>query len=182
MGRARDIVTMEDSFELLFSDEMFDLLVLKTNFLINRKLEILRDQKKPLLESSKYPYLRETSRSQMHVLIGFMYLRGLHGLKHHKITVIFSGKFWLPIFATTSPRERVKFPWRFCLLLIEKYTFQVVGLLFSTNVWAAQIAIFQSIWYHYFTSPLMKWYTPLSTTKYCFANSILTSMIYCWNH
>ena len=143
LGRARDIVTMEDSFDLVFSDEMFDLLVLKTNFLINRKLEILRDQKKPLFESSKYPYLRETSRSEMRVLISFMYLRGLHGLRHHKISVIFSGKLRLPIFATTSSRERVKFPWRACLLSIEKYTFQVVDLLFSTNVGAVQFQLFK---------------------------------------
>ena len=63
--RARDTVAMEDSFDLLFGDEMFDLLVLETSLLINRKLGILRAHKKHLFESLKYSYLREALRSEI---------------------------------------------------------------------------------------------------------------------
>ena len=64
--------------------------------------------KKNLFESSKYPYLRETPRSEMHALIRFMYLCGLHGLNHYKIPVIFSEKFGPPIFGAIFSREQVK--------------------------------------------------------------------------
>ena len=99
----------QNKIHLLFSDEMFDLLVRETNVFINRKLEILGVHKKHLFQISKYPYLRETSHSEMRALISFMY----------KIPVIFSKKFGPPIFGAIFSKERVKFL-SVCLSFIDR--------------------------------------------------------------
>ena len=51
LGKARDIETIKDSFELLFSDDMFELLVRETNLLIKKKLETLPAKIEHLFES-----------------------------------------------------------------------------------------------------------------------------------
>ena len=61
LGQRRNIDTIEDSFNLLFDDEMFHLLQRETNIHIKSKLEKLHAQKEHLFESSKFPYLLETS-------------------------------------------------------------------------------------------------------------------------
>ena len=45
----------------------------------------------------------------MRALIGFMYLRGLYGLNHHKIDIPFSDKTGPPIFGAIFSENRVKF-------------------------------------------------------------------------
>ena len=45
----------------------------------------------------------------MPALINFMYLRGLYGLKHYKIDILFSDKTGPPIFGAIFSRNRVKF-------------------------------------------------------------------------
>ena len=86
MGAARNIDTIEDAFNLLFGDQMLDVLVREINDFIERKLQTLKSFKEHLFESSKYPYLGKNF-SEMRALIGFMYLHGLYGLNHHKTDI-----------------------------------------------------------------------------------------------
>ena len=87
LGAARNIDTIEDAFNLLFDDQMLDVLVRETNDFIDRKLQTLKSFKEHLFESSKYRYLGKTSPLEMRALIGFMYLHGLYGLNHHKTDI-----------------------------------------------------------------------------------------------
>ena len=109
LGAARNTDTIDDAFNLLFDDQMLDLLVRKTNDFIERKLQILNSFKERLFESSKYPYLGKTSLLVMCALIDFMYIRDLYGLNHHKIDIIFSAKTRPPIFGAIFSRNQVNF-------------------------------------------------------------------------
>ena len=102
------IDSIEDSFNLLFDDEIFDLLKRETNIYIGSKLEKLRDQKEHLFESSKYPYSCEISLLEIRALIGFLYFCGLYRINHHKIDILFSDKAGPPIFSSIFSRNRAK--------------------------------------------------------------------------
>ena len=51
LGAARNIDTIEDAFNLLFDDQMFDHLVKETNDFIERKLQTSKSFKEHLFES-----------------------------------------------------------------------------------------------------------------------------------
>ena len=108
-GPANNIDSIEDSFNLLFDAQMFDLLLRETNACIQKKLDTLRATKEHLFQSSKYPYLAENSPLEMRALIGFMYFRGLYGLNHHRMDILFSDKAGPPIFSAIFSKNRAKF-------------------------------------------------------------------------
>ena len=140
-----------DAFNLLLNDQVLDLLVRETNYYIEKKLETLKSFKEHLLESSKYPYLGKTSPLEMRTLIGFMYLRGLYGLDHHKVDILFSDKAGPLIFGKNFTRERVKFLMA-SISFISRYecikTFSKIDLLLAVQCWVIQCQLLQILGTH----------------------------------
>ena len=87
---------------------MIELAVKETNNFINKKLEKLRTCKEHMFERSKYTYLRDTTPLEIRALIGFMYFRGLYGLNHHRIDILFSDA-GPSIFSSIFSKNRAKF-------------------------------------------------------------------------
>ena len=105
LGAARNIDTIENKLNFLFDDQMLDLLVSETNNFIERKLQTLKIFKEHLFETSKV----KTSPFEMHTRIGFIYVRGLYRLNHHKTDILFNDKTGPPIFGAIFSRNRVNF-------------------------------------------------------------------------
>ena len=91
-GKANDVSSVEECLNLFFDDSMFHLLLNKTNRRINECLDVLRKHREHTFESSKYTWLRETSLNEVRALVGLMYFRGLYGMNHHSIEILFSKK------------------------------------------------------------------------------------------
>ena len=109
LGRAKHIETIEDAFDLLFDEEMFSLIESKTNEKIRKRTETLTKHKEHLFESSKYPWIKPTNIFELRVLIGLLYFRGLIGINHHSLNIIFSDKAGPPVFSATMSRDCVNF-------------------------------------------------------------------------
>ena len=60
-GKALRIETIHNAFSCFFDDKMFELLLTETNKKIREKLITLSRCKEHLFESSKNPYLKQTS-------------------------------------------------------------------------------------------------------------------------
>ena len=87
---ARSVTTYSDCSNLLFDELMFDRVVEKTNLRINRYLRNLQQYKQHAIESDKYTWLKETDKSEIRAFISLLYMRGLLGLKHHDVELMFS--------------------------------------------------------------------------------------------
>ena len=108
-GAARSVETIQDCFDLFFDETIFERIITKTNMRINRHLDKLREHKKHIFESSKYSWLKETSYPEMRALIGLIYLRGLYGMNHRNIELLFAKHIGHDIFGATMSQQRMKF-------------------------------------------------------------------------
>ena len=108
-GAARSVETIENCFDLFFDDSICDRIVSKTNLRINRHLEKLREHKEHIFESSKYTWLKETTKTEIKALIGLIYLRGLYGMNHRNIELLFAKDIGIDIFGATMSQQRMKF-------------------------------------------------------------------------
>ena len=103
-GEGRQIKSIRDAFNLLFSLAMITLIVQKTN----TKIELVLSQISPaLLQNNKYCYLRKTDEAEVYALIGLMYCRALLGQSRHRVNYLYSSAGH-PIFAATMSRDRMK--------------------------------------------------------------------------
>ena len=109
LGRAKHIETIEDAFDLLFDEEMFSLRESKVNENIKTRTETLTKQKEHLFESSKYPWIKPTIVFELRALIGLLYFRGLFGMNHHSLNILFSDKAGHPVFGAAISRDRMKY-------------------------------------------------------------------------
>ena len=89
-GEARNVTSEVEAFDLFFSQEITDLIVIKTNKPINDRLAVLRENKHHLFESNKNPWLKNTDVLEIRALLGLIYFRGLYNLNHYSIGHMFS--------------------------------------------------------------------------------------------
>ena len=109
LGRAKHIETIKDAFDLLFDEEIFFLIESKTNEKIRKRTETLTNLKEHLFESSRYPWIKPKNIFELRALIGLLYFRGLFGMNHHSLNILFSDKARPPVFSATMSRDRMKF-------------------------------------------------------------------------
>ena len=88
---------------------MFDRVVEKTNLRINRYLRNLQQYKQHATESDKYTWLNETDKSEIRAFIGLLYMRGLLGLNHDDVELLFSKHACPDVFGATMSQQRIKF-------------------------------------------------------------------------
>ena len=88
-GEARNVTSEVEAFDLFFSQEMADLIVIKTNKRIDDRLAVLRENKHDLFESNKNPWLKNTDVLEITALLGLIYFRGLYNLNHYSIDHMF---------------------------------------------------------------------------------------------
>ena len=108
-GPARSVETNQDCFDLFFDETIFERITTKTNMRINRHLDKLGEHKKHIFESSKYSWWKETRYPGMRALIGLIYLRGLYGMNHRNIELLFAKHIGHDIFGATMSQQRMKF-------------------------------------------------------------------------
>ena len=108
-GTARSVITYLDCFNQFFDKLMFDSVVEKTNLRINRYLRNLQQYKQHAIESDKYTWLKETDKSEIRTFIGLLYMRGLLGLNHHDVELLFSKHAGPDVFGATMSQQRMKF-------------------------------------------------------------------------
>ena len=85
---------------------MFECVVEKTNLRINRYLRNLQQYKQHATESDKYTWLKETDKSEIRAFIGLLYMRGLLGLNHHYVELLFSKHPGPDVFGATMLQQR----------------------------------------------------------------------------
>ena len=95
-----------DAFELLFTEQMVEKIVLYTNKRISETIEIIGND---IMESGKYPHVKKVDAIDIYAVIGLMYMRGLYGLNKHDLRLLFSDKRGIPIFGATMSRLRYQF-------------------------------------------------------------------------
>ena len=88
---------------------MFSLIESKRNEKIRKRTETLAKHKEHLFESSKYPWIKPTNIFELRALIGLLFFRGLFGLNHHGVNILFSDKAGPPVFSATMSDDRMKF-------------------------------------------------------------------------
>ena len=59
--------------------------------------------------AQKYTWLKETTVIEIRALVGLMYLRGLYGMNHHDIELLFTNSIGPNIFGATMSQQRMKF-------------------------------------------------------------------------
>ena len=100
-GSARSAATYLDCFNPFFGKLMFDRVVEKINLLINRYLRNLPQYKLHAIESDKYTWLKGTDKSEIRAFIGLLFMRGLPGLNHHNVELLFSKHAGVDMFGAT---------------------------------------------------------------------------------
>ena len=108
-GIAKNVSTYQDCFDLFFDQSMFELITSMTNIRINEHLDVLRQNKEHMFNSSKYTWLKETTIIEIQAFVGLMYLRGLYGLNHHDIELLFTNSIGPNVFGATMSQQRMKF-------------------------------------------------------------------------
>ena len=108
-GEARNVTSEVEAFDFFFSQEMTDLIVIKTNKRIDDRLAVSRENKHHLFESNKNPWLKNTDVLEIRTLLGLVYFRGLYNLNHYSIDHMFSKEMGIPIFTATMSKQRMKF-------------------------------------------------------------------------
>ena len=56
-----------------------------------------------------FPRIKPTNIFELRVLIGLLYFRGLFGINHHSLNILFSDKAGPPVFSVTMSLDRVNF-------------------------------------------------------------------------
>ena len=108
-GEARNVTSEVEAFDLFLSQEMTDLIVIKTEKHIDDRLAVLRENKHHLFESNQNLWLKNTDVLETRALLGLIYFRGLYNLNHYSIDHMFSKEMGIPIFTATMSRQRMKF-------------------------------------------------------------------------
>ena len=108
-GAARNITPEEDCFDLFFSDDIFELITSNTNKRIDKHLDKLRTFKEHTFNSSKYTWLKQTTKEELKAFIGLVYFRGLCGMNHHNIELLFKYGIVPDIFGATISQQRMRF-------------------------------------------------------------------------
>ena len=62
--------------------------------------------------SGKYPYLKITSKEEIHALFGLLYYRGLYNLNGIRVDVLFSDIQGIPMFSAVMSKNR------FCIFTV----------------------------------------------------------------
>ena len=108
-GAARNITPEEDCFELFFNDDMFEFITSKTKKRTDKHLDKLRTFKEHTFNSSKYTWLKQTTKGELTAFIGLVYFKGLCGMNHHNIELLFKYGIGLDIFGATISQQRMRF-------------------------------------------------------------------------
>ena len=87
---------------------MFPLIESKTNEKIRKRTDTLIKHNEHF-ESSKYLWIKPTNIFELHALVGLLYFRGLFGINHHSLYILFSDKAGLPVVSATMSCVRMKF-------------------------------------------------------------------------
>lgn len=104
--RARSATTAKDVFDLYITPFMVEKIVGYTNKRIRNILENVKDH---IMESDKYPHLKEIDSADFYAVVGLMYFRGLFCLNNHHVNLLFSDKYGPAFFSATMSRNRFKF-------------------------------------------------------------------------
>lgn len=104
--QCRDADSPVAAWRLLFTDDMVNKIVTKTNVRIQKLRSELPDE---IVQNDKITYLHDTDFVELSALIGLIYARGLLGQNMHDIEKLFSERFGHPIFSATMGRNRFKF-------------------------------------------------------------------------
>ena len=88
---------------------MFELITSNTNKRIDKHLHKLRTFKEHNFNSSKYNWLKQTTKEELKAFIGLGYFRGLYGMNHHNIELLFKSGIGPDIFGATMSQQRMKF-------------------------------------------------------------------------
>ena len=108
-GAARNVTSKEDCFDLFFSDGMFELITPNTNKRIDAPLDKLRTFKGHTFNSSKYTWLKHTTKEELEAFIGLVYFMPLYGMNHHNIEFLSKSGIGPDIFGATMSQQGVRF-------------------------------------------------------------------------
>ena len=108
-GAARNVTSEEDCFDLFFSDGVFELITPNTNNRTDAHLDKFRTFKGHTFNSSKYTWLKQTTKEELKAFIGLVYFRPLYGMNHHNIEFLFKSGIGMDIFGATMSQQGVRF-------------------------------------------------------------------------
>lgn len=102
--KACETASPRSAFELYFTPEIVNNILLCTNRKIRRTLSKLPDNF--LTQNSRYSYMKETSVEEIYAFIGLYLYRGLYKLNCISAHRLFSNQYGPPIFSATMSRNR----------------------------------------------------------------------------
>ncbi|XP_057296254.1 piggyBac transposable element-derived protein 1-like [Hydractinia symbiolongicarpus] len=105
--KACETASPRSAFELYFTPEIVNNILLCTNRKIRRTLSKLPDNF--LTQNSRYSYMKETSVEEIYAFIGLYLYRELYKLNCISAHRLFSNQYGPPIFSATMSRNRVFF-------------------------------------------------------------------------
>ena len=85
---------------------MFELITSNTNERIDDTLGKLRTFKEDTFNSSKYTWLKQTTKEELRAFIGLVYFRGLYGMNHRNIELLFKSGIGQDIFGATMSQQQ----------------------------------------------------------------------------
>ena len=103
---AKNVTSEEDSFDLFFSNDMFELITSNTNKTIDKNLDKLGTFKEYTFNSSKYTWLKQTRKKELKAFIGPVYFRGLYGMNQHNIELLFKSGIGPDIVGGTMSQQQ----------------------------------------------------------------------------
>ena len=106
---ARNLTSEGDCFDLFFSDYMFELIISNTNIRIDEHLDKLWTFKEHTFSSAKCSWLKQSAKEDLKVFIGCVYFRGLYGMNHHNIELLFKYGIDPDIFGATISQQQMRF-------------------------------------------------------------------------
>ena len=88
---------------------MFELITPNTNKRIDEHLDKLRTFKEHTFNSLKYTWLKQTTKKELKAFTGLVYFRGLYGMNHHNIELLFKSGIGPDSFGATMSQQRMMF-------------------------------------------------------------------------
>ena len=88
---------------------MFGLITSNTNERIDDTLGKLRTFKEDTFNSSKYTWLKQTTKEELRAFIGLVYFRGLYAMNHRNIELLFKSGIGPDIFGATMSQQQMWF-------------------------------------------------------------------------
>ena len=108
-GKASRIEIIQEVFNFLFDNKMFELLLTERNWKTREKLTTFSKYKERLFESSRNFYLKEANLQELKAFIGLLYCHGLYGDNHYSLKNSFSTERGPPIYIATISQNRMAF-------------------------------------------------------------------------